>query len=83
MIRIYVFTDANDTFRSRKIDIRLLFILGALCESFISKPITKFFINESQLFVDAAAYIDRINVSIARVAGMGTDLQLQVGERYS
>ncbi|KAF9268567.1 MFS general substrate transporter [Marasmius fiardii PR-910] len=31
----------------------------------------------------AFALIDRINLGSARVAGMGPDLQLQVGERYS
>ncbi|KAF9255200.1 MFS general substrate transporter [Marasmius fiardii PR-910] len=31
----------------------------------------------------AFALIDRINLGSARVAGMGTDLQLQIGDRYS
>lgn len=46
----------------RKVDIRLLIILGA---------------------VYAISLIDRTNISVARVAGMGRDLQLTVGTRYS
>ncbi|KAF2685980.1 MFS general substrate transporter [Lentithecium fluviatile CBS 122367] len=46
----------------RKIDWRLLPILGALY---------------------SIALIDRTNISNARVAGMGADLALQIGERYT
>ncbi|KAI9776707.1 MAG: hypothetical protein M1839_009434 [Geoglossum umbratile] len=46
----------------RKIDYRLLPILGALY---------------------AISLIDRVNISNARVAGMGKDLGLQIGSRYS
>ncbi|KAI9763517.1 MAG: hypothetical protein M1840_000470 [Geoglossum simile] len=46
----------------RKVDYRLLPILGALY---------------------AISLIDRVNISNARVAGMGKDLHLQIGSRYS
>ncbi|KAH7106432.1 MFS general substrate transporter [Auriculariales sp. MPI-PUGE-AT-0066] len=46
----------------RKVDIRLLPILGALY---------------------AFSLIDRTNISLARVLGMGADLKLNVGDRYS
>ncbi|KAJ7174164.1 major facilitator superfamily domain-containing protein [Mycena crocata] len=57
-----VFTDAEDRALTRKIDLRLLVILGACY---------------------AVSLIDRTNISVARVAGMATELQLTVGERYS
>lgn len=46
----------------RKIDWRLLPILGALY---------------------SISFIDRGNIGVARVAGMGQDLQLQIGNRYT
>ncbi|KAH7346080.1 major facilitator superfamily domain-containing protein [Pyrenochaeta sp. MPI-SDFR-AT-0127] len=56
------FADINEKKLIRKIDWRLLPILGALY---------------------SIALIDRTNISNARVAGMGRDLALQVGDRYT
>lgn len=56
------FNRTENFFFSRKIDIRLLLVLGCTY---------------------AISLIDRTNISVARVAGMGTALQLQIGDRYS
>ena len=56
------FGDRSLVQRSRKIDIRLLIVLGCTY---------------------AISLIDRTNISVARVAGMGVALQLQIGDRYS
>ncbi|EMD86532.1 hypothetical protein COCC4DRAFT_167009 [Bipolaris maydis ATCC 48331] len=58
----YIFDEIEEKKLIRKVDWRLLPILGALY---------------------SIALIDRTNISNARVAGMGQDLRLDIGERYT